>query len=101
VTAGQPATIRIGLALAGKEATTVHWQAVPDPNGLTVTPSTGTFMVTSANAGTDNCNASPTVPATQSLSVTAAAAGPYALRVDLSTTSGHTLPPIVIDVQAR
>jgi hypothetical protein len=101
VTAGQPATIQIGLALAGNEATTVHWQAVPDSSGLTVTPSSGTFMVTSANGGTVKCSASPTMPVTQSLSVTAAAAGSYALGVNLSTTSGHTLPPVVIDVQAR
>ena len=79
VTAGQPATIEIGVASAGVQATTVHWQAVPSPSGLTVTPSSGTLILTPAG-----CTA--TAPATQSLRITAsgAATGPSSVRVNLS-----------------
>lgn len=93
VTAGQPATIQIGVASAGVQATTVHWQAVPDPSGLTVTPSSGTLALTP-----DGCT--PTAPATQSLSITAPAAGSASMRVNLSA-NGLTLPPVVVHVQVQ
>ena len=51
VTAGQATTIEIGVAPAGSEATTVHWQAVPDPGGPTVSPSSGTLTVARATGG--------------------------------------------------
>ena len=96
VTAGQPKTITIGVAAAGDQATTVHWQAVPDPGGLAVTPSSGTLTLTPGNC-------SPTAPATQSLSVTApaTATGSASLRLNLSTSGGLTLPPVVVDVQVQ
>ena len=97
VTAGQPKTISIGIAAAGDQATTVHWEAVANPSGPAVTPSSGTLTLTPGN-----CR--PILPATQSLSLTAApgtAAGPATLRVKLSTTGGVTLPPIVVDVQVQ
>ena len=95
VTAGQPATIQIGVASAGVQATTVRWRAVPDPSGLTVTPSSGTLTLTPAGC-------SPPAPATQSLSITApsAAAGPASIRVNLSTADGLTLPPVVVSAGA-
>jgi hypothetical protein len=96
VTAGQPKTITIGMASAGDQATTVRWQAVPDPGGIAVTPSSGTLTVTPANCIS-------TAPATQSLSITApsTATGSASLRLNLSTTAGLTLPPIVVDVQVQ
>ena len=96
VTAGQPATLQIGVASAGVQATTVHWRAVPDTGGLTVTPSSGTLTLTPAGC-------TPTAPATQSLSITApsAAAGSTSIRVNLSTANGLTLPPVVVDVQVQ
>ena len=96
VTAGQPATIEIGVASAGVQATTVHWQAVPSPSGLTVTPSSGTLILTPAG-----CTA--TAPATQSLRITAsgAATGPSSVRVNLTTANGLTLPSVVVDVQVQ
>ena len=43
----------------------------------------------------------PPAPAvSQFLSVTAPVPGSYSLRVNLNTTSGLTLPPVVVDVQA-
>ncbi len=100
VTAGQAATIQLGATLAGNQATTVHWQAA-DLGGLAVMPSSGTFAVMPAheNGGTATCP--PTASVTQLLSVTAPSAGSYSLRVDLSTATGVTLPPVVVDVQAR
>ena len=102
VTAGQPTTLQIGVASAGKKATTVHWQAMPDPSGLTVTPSSGTLTLTSDRGGPGQgaaCN--PAAPATQSLSVTAPAAGSDSVRVSLRTTNGLTLPPVVLDLQVQ
>jgi predicted alpha-1,2-mannosidase len=96
VTAGQPKTITIGMAAAGDQATTVRWQAVPDQGGIAVTPSSGTLTVTPANCIS-------TAPATQSLSITApgTATGSASLRLNLSTTAGLALPPIVLDVQVQ
>ncbi len=102
VTAGQPTTVQIGVASAGKKATTVHWQAMPDPSGLTVTPSSGTLTLTPDRRGPGQgaaCNS--VAPATQSLSVTAPAAGSDSVRVSLSTTNGLTLPPVVLDLQVQ
>ena len=88
VTAGQPATIQIGVASAGVQATTVHWQAVPDPSGLTVTPSSGTLTLTPAGC-------TPTAPATQSLSITAPApprAPPPCESTSAPPTASHSRP---------
>ncbi len=97
-TAGQPTTVRIGVAPAGTAATTVHWQAAPDSGGLTVTPSSGTLTVTPTSSG-GGCD--PAAPATQSLSVTAPVAGSDSVRVSFNTTSGVTLPPVVVDLQVQ
>ncbi len=102
LTAGQPTSMQIGVALAGDDATTVHWQAVPDPGGPAVTPSSGTFTLAPARSGAGHpAGCPPTPPATQLLDVTAPTAGSYALRVNLSTTSGVTLPPVEVDVQVQ
>ncbi|HEY2429789.1 MAG TPA: glycoside hydrolase domain-containing protein, partial [Acidimicrobiales bacterium] len=97
-TAGQPTMIQLGVALAGDQATTVHWQAVADPSGLTASPSSGTLTLTPspARAGITAC--APPKPTTQALSVTAPTSGSYVLRVNLSTMSGHSLPPVIVDV---
>jgi hypothetical protein len=96
VTAGRPATIQIGVAAAGDQATTVHWQAAPGPSGLTVTPSSGTLTLTPVG-----CN--PSAPAMQTLSVTvpSTASGSTSLRVNLSSSGRVTLPPVVLDLQVR
>ena len=99
---GQPTTIQIGAALAGTQATTVHWQAASsNPSGLVVSPSSGTLALAPAGGGsTGAAQCGPAKPASQALTVTAAAAGTSTLRLDLSTSGGHALPPVVIDVQA-
>ena len=73
-TAGQPTTIQIGMALGREEATTVHWQAVPDPErARRVSPSSGTLDAGSGRHGADRgaaCTARS--PPRQPLSVTRA-----------------------------
>jgi predicted alpha-1,2-mannosidase len=98
-TAGQPTTIQLGMALAGDQATAVRWQAVPNPTGLTVSPSFGTLTLAQSHGDAVGC--APPQPASQPLSVTAPAAGSYSVRVNLSTTSGVTLPPVVVDVEVQ
>jgi predicted alpha-1,2-mannosidase len=100
LTAGRPAAITLGLAPAGSEGTTVRWQVVPSP-GVTVTPSSGTLAVapTQSSAGSPACG--PTTSPTQTLSVMAPAATSAVLRVELSTTGGATLPPVVLDLQVQ
>ncbi len=98
-TAGQPTTIQLGVALAGDKATTVRWQAVADPGGLTVSPTSGTLTLASVRGNATGCG--PPQPSSQPLSVTAPAPGSYSLRVNLSTTGGLTLPPVVVDVAVQ
>jgi predicted alpha-1,2-mannosidase len=101
LTVGQPASVALGLAPAGSEGATVHWQVAPSP-GVTVTPSSGTFTITRPPTGTGTpggCSETP--PSTQTLRVTASVAGSAVLRVDLSTTGDVTLPPVVVDLQVQ
>ena len=98
-TVGQPTTIQLGVALAGDEETTVRWQAVVDPGGLTVSPTSGTLTLAPARGNATGCG--PPQPSSQPLSVTAQATGSYSLRVNLSTTGGLTLPPVVVDVAVQ
>ena len=98
---GRATTIQIGAALAGTQATTVSWQASSSPSGLVVSPSSGTLSLAPAGGGsTGPAQCGQTKPVSQALIVTAPSAGTYALRVDLTTTGGQALPPVVVDVQA-
>ncbi len=99
--AGQPMTIRIGVAAAGDRATAVNWQAQADASGLTVTPSSGALTVTPPSRTGDSSLCSPGSPVTESITVTAPAGGTYSMRVNLTTSGGHTLPPIVVDLQVQ
>jgi predicted alpha-1,2-mannosidase len=101
LTAGQPASVTLGLARAGSQGAPVHWQAVPGSGGVTVTPSSGTFTVEPAATGRGvpgGCGGG--TPTTQTLSLTASAAGPTALRINLSA-AGVALPPVVLDLQVQ
>jgi predicted alpha-1,2-mannosidase len=104
VTVGRPTAIQIGVAPAAPGVSTVHWQVTSDPTGMSVTPSSGTFTITSTS------QSSSTVPParcpaphaqTQALIVVASAPGSYALRVTLATDRGLALPPVVLDVTAQ
>ena len=85
--------------MAGDEATTVRWQAVVAPGGLTVSPSSGTLTLAPVRGTATGCG--PPRPMSQPLSVTAPATGSYSLRVNLSTTTGLALPPVVVDVDVQ
>jgi hypothetical protein len=101
LTVGRQTPITLGLAPAGTEGATVRWQAAPS-SGVTVMPSSGSFTITPPRTGSgapDGC--SGVAPGTQTLSVTASAAGSAVLRVNLSTTGGLTLPPVVVDLQGQ
>jgi len=91
LTVGMPATVQLGAAPAVAQSTKVAWHASP-PAGLTVTPSSGTLTVAAS------CSGEP--PVSQPVSLTASAAGSYALRIHLQTASGVSLPPVVLDVTA-
>jgi predicted alpha-1,2-mannosidase len=90
LTAGTPGTLQLGAGTAGTEATNVLWRVASPPAGLSVTPSTGTFF---ADLPTG------VLPvASEPLTVTASTPGSYVLRVELQTTTGQSLPPVVVDV---
>ncbi len=104
VTAGKATTIEIGVAPARNAATTVHWQAAAVPGGPTLSPASGTLTL--APSGGDAGRAAQCgawMPATAMISVTApaTATGSYPLRLNLSTASGTTLPPVVVDVEVQ
>jgi hypothetical protein len=100
--AGQPASVELGAASAGGDASTVHWQVASVPSGLQVSPSSGTLAFAAANVSAGSAtNCGRPSSATQALTVTAAAAGTYSVRINLTTASGTQLPPVVLDVAAQ
>jgi hypothetical protein len=102
VAVGRSTVVQIGAALAGDSAPSVRWQVTSIPNGLAVSPSSGTLTLAPATAGagaTVACGRPLWV--TQALTVTGDVAGSYSLRLALSTAAGVALPPIVLDVVAR
>jgi hypothetical protein len=102
VTVGQPTSIQLGVAPATPGPTVVRWQVTSEPAGLSVTPASGTLSLGSgAPSGSSAGGACASSPTTASLSVAAAQAGSYTLRVMLATTAGVVLPPVVLDVSAQ
>ena len=102
VTAGQSAAVEFGVASADVGPTTVTWRASTGPGGPQVTPSSGTLGLrpvgSSSNAA--GCTDSPLV-SSQSLTLTAGIPGSYAVHIDLRTTTGLTLPSVVLDVAVQ
>jgi len=102
LTAGQATAVQIGAASAGGRPTSVRWQVTPEPSGLRVAPSSGTLTLGPASSHQDSSTAcGPPLPATEALTVTGATPGSSVLRVELSTTRGVALPPVVLDVVVR
>jgi predicted alpha-1,2-mannosidase len=99
VIAGQPTAVQLGVVPAVPDVTSVAWKVASDPPGLQVSPSSGTLALRPPNSGLTACRPAP--PATQSLTIAGAPAGKYALRVDLRTTKGTALPPVVLDVTVQ
>ncbi len=102
VTVGQPATVQLGAAPAQAGVRSVHWQIASESPGLAVTPSSGTLPLGATASSGSIRSGCPTPHAmTQGLTVTASAAGSYALRVTLTAADGTALPPVVVDVTAH
>lgn len=93
---GQPATVQLGIKQITAGGAAVHWTAT-SADGLTLSASSGTFPPSPASA-TAAC-ASPQAQ-TQSLTVDASAAGSFTVVVDMETTTGTALPPVVLDLVA-
>ena len=94
VTVGTPSALLLSVDTLAPAASTVTWQVAPGTNGLTVSPSSGSLQPTTA--------ASCGVPARAGvpLTITAAAPGTSQLRIELRSSSGVSLPPVVVDVDA-
>ncbi len=101
VRVGQPTTIQLGAVPAAPGAVSIRWTA--GGTGLTVSPASGQLDIAPAPGrsarGLSIC--APAAAASQALTVTAPAAGTYALDVHLQTAGGTALPPVVVDVHAH
>jgi hypothetical protein len=93
---GQPATLQLGIKQITAGGASVRWTATSG-GGLTLSATSGTFTA-SPGAAPAGC-ASPPAP-TQTLTVDAAVAGPFTVVVDMQTSTGIALPPVVLDVVA-
>ena len=96
VQAGQHTDVQLGLAPSQAGTTTVQWHA--SGTGLSATPSSGAFSLSNApsRGGLPSCTLH--APADQTLSIGAVAPGAYVLNVTMKTSSGTSLPPVVLDV---
>ena len=99
LTPGQATAVQIGVASAGGSPTSVRWQVTSEPSGLEVAPTSGTLTLGPAGSHPDSGTAcGPPPPATEVFTVSGATPGSSVLRVDLATTGGVALPPVVLDV---
>ncbi len=100
LTVGRPAPITLGVAPAGTGGHgALASRAESRGDGDALFGQLHDHTARNATGAPAGCSAAP--PGTQTLSVTASAAGSAALRVNLSTTGGLTLPPVVLDLQAQ
>ncbi len=100
VTAGRPTPVELGVASAAPHATVVTWQVAPGADGLQLTPSSGTLSLgpaTPTAAGT----CVPGKPASQALTLSGSTSGTSTLRINLRTSGGTALPPVVLDVTVQ
>jgi predicted alpha-1,2-mannosidase len=102
VAVGHTIPVEIGVAAAGTTATTVNWNIAPGDHGVGVAGTAGVLALpaTGSRAGSNDSSScvSPRV-ATHQLMVSGLTAGSYAMDIDLATTAGVHLPPIVLDVR--
>jgi putative alpha-1,2-mannosidase len=101
VPAGQTTTVDLGLQPAQAGTTTVRWSA--RGTGLLASPSDGTITVNAGAAATPGRHGRPScvlaAATPQALTVVASTLpGSYVLDIDLTTTAGRALPPVVVDV---
>jgi predicted alpha-1,2-mannosidase len=87
---GTPITLLLGAGTVSAQPAKVLWQVTPPTAGLTVTPSTGTFAA-------DLPTGVLPVP-TEPITLSASTPGSYVLHIQLQTTLGQSLAPVVVDV---
>ena len=101
VPAGRPTAIQLGVVPAGSVPVTARWTA--RGTDLVVSPASGAVTIGSSSTGPatkGSATCAPAATGTQTLTVTAPAPGSYVLEVDLQTTGGTVLPPVVVDIDA-
>jgi hypothetical protein len=91
VAVGQTSSIVLGIRQATPGSTSVGWSVAGD-QGLSVTPSSGTFTLGRSHCGVGDMS--------QTLHVTATAPGAHVLDFHLTTASGQSLPPVAVDVSS-
>jgi predicted alpha-1,2-mannosidase len=100
VRAGVPTTVAVGAVPAVSGAVTIRWSTTG--SGLAVDPAAGQLAIGpstgSTAAGTTTCTPGPA--ASQLVTVTAPVAGLYVLDIQLQTSTGTVLPPVVLDIDA-
>jgi predicted alpha-1,2-mannosidase len=95
VPAGGSTTVYLGVQPAQPGATAVSWSA--SGTGVDVVPSQGRFEVDSPGGSAATAGAT-TAPPVQALSLSASTPGSYVVDVQMRTSGGTALPPVVIDV---
>ena len=107
IAAGQSAPLELGVAPGVPHATSVAWRVTPsDTSGLQVVPSSGTLTLGGVTVSLNPSTGAPTAcrpaaPATTALTVSGTAPGTHAVTIDLRTSTGETLPPVVVDVTVQ
>ena len=101
LTVGQTKTVTLGVAPAEGGTTVGHWTAHPTSGGLVVSPTGGSFTVGtmdpgSAHGGPASCTGLQ--GQTQTLTLRATAPGSSVVDIDLQTSDGTPLPPVVLAV---
>jgi predicted alpha-1,2-mannosidase len=102
VTRGLPASVHVGVAPAASGAVSVDWSIEPVPAGVIVSPSSGVLHLTSARpASRGACGSTQDATVPLSISASSSSVGTFPVRIQLRTTGGTTLPPVVLDVTAQ
>jgi predicted alpha-1,2-mannosidase len=96
---GQATTVQIGVASAGGSPASVRWQVTSARGGIEVAPTSGTLTLAPPSSRQNSGGAcGPPPPASEAFTVTGVTPGSWVLHVDLTTTGGVALPPVVVDV---
>jgi predicted alpha-1,2-mannosidase len=96
---GQPTTIELGIREIVAQGLSVHWTATAVP-GLVLSAASGNLATASASASAGNDACGSPEPATQTLTVDATTAGTFRVVVDMETSTGSALPPVVMNFRA-
>ena len=98
LTQGQGVAVQLGVAPANEGTGPINWRLSSLPPGLQVAPASGTLTPTrTMPTGGSRGGCTPRA-AVQTLDVTGHTPGTATLRVDLRTSGGVALPPVVLDV---